>query len=144
MPQRVIHPTNRTPANSSLANFKVQQASRIKRSIFATLSDHRHKIQQSLQKMNDRRDDGAIYPYAYEASTLGQKDHTHTKSEPKSNATTGNSSHKQDTRQLVTCEFQSSTSKPDKEVHFRYSRRNFGERPQTQNSATVRGTKNEQ
>ena len=37
MPQRVIHPTNRTPANSSLANFKVQQASRIKRSIFATL-----------------------------------------------------------------------------------------------------------
>ena len=46
MPQRVIHHTNRTPANSSLANFKVQQASRIKRSIFATLSDHRHKIQQ--------------------------------------------------------------------------------------------------
>ena len=37
MPQRVIHPTNRTPASSSLANFKVQQASRIKRSIFATL-----------------------------------------------------------------------------------------------------------
>ena len=74
--------------------------------------------------MDDRRDDGAIYPYAYKASTMGQKDHTHTKSEPKSNATTGNSSHKQDTRQLVTCEFQSSTSKPDKEVHFRYSRRN--------------------
>ena len=49
---------------------------------------------------------------------------THTKSELKSNAATGNSSHKQDTRQLVTCEFQSSTSKPDKEVHFRYSRRN--------------------
>ena len=49
---------------------------------------------------------------------------THTKSEPKSNATTGNSSYKQDTRQLVTCEFQSSTSKPDKEVHFRYSRHN--------------------
>ena len=43
---------------------------------------------------------------------------THTKSELKSNAATGNSSHKQDTRQLVTCEFQSSTSKPDKEVHF--------------------------
>ena len=37
MPQRVIHHTNRTPASSSLANFKVQQASRIKRSIFATL-----------------------------------------------------------------------------------------------------------
>ena len=37
MPQRVIHPTNKTPASSSLANFKVQQASRIKRSIFATL-----------------------------------------------------------------------------------------------------------
>ena len=37
MPQRVIHPTNRTPASSSLANFEVQQASRIKRSIFATL-----------------------------------------------------------------------------------------------------------
>ena len=37
MPQRVIHPINRTPASSSLANFKVQQASRIKRSIFATL-----------------------------------------------------------------------------------------------------------
>ena len=49
---------------------------------------------------------------------------THTKSELKSNAATGNSSHKQDTRQLVTCEFQSSTSKPDKEVHFRYSRHN--------------------
>ena len=48
---------------------------------------------------------------------------THTKSELKSNAATGNSSHKQDTRQLVTCEFQSSTSKPDKEVHFRYSHR---------------------
>ena len=62
---------------------------------------------------------------------------THTKSELKSNAATGNSSHKQDTRQLVTCEFQSSTSKPDKEVHFRYS-----QRPQTQNSAKVRGTKN--
>merc|ERR1711997_757549 len=54
----------------------------------------------------------------------GRKNHTNTKSEPKSNATTGSSSHKQDTRQLVTCEFQSSTSKPDKEVHFRYSRRN--------------------
>ena len=37
MPQRVIHPTNRTLANSSLANFKVQQASRIKRSISTTL-----------------------------------------------------------------------------------------------------------
>ena len=37
IPQRVIHPTNRTPASSSLANFRVQQASRIKRSIFATL-----------------------------------------------------------------------------------------------------------
>ena len=37
MPQRVIHHTNRTPASSSLANFKVQLASRIKRSIFATL-----------------------------------------------------------------------------------------------------------
>merc|ERR1711997_635868 len=54
----------------------------------------------------------------------GRKNHTNTKSEPKSNATTGSSSHKQDTRQLVTCEFQSSTSKPDKEVHFRYSRFN--------------------
>ena len=62
---------------------------------------------------------------------------THTKSELKPNAATGNSSHKQDTRQLVTCEFQSSTSKPDKEVHFRYS-----QRPQTQNSAKVRGTIN--
>ena len=47
-----------------------------------------------------------------------------TKSEPKSNATPGNSSYKQDVRQLVTCEFQSSASKPDKEVHFRYSCRN--------------------
>ena len=37
MPQRVIHPTNKTPASSSLANFKVQQASRIKRSISTTL-----------------------------------------------------------------------------------------------------------
>ena len=49
---------------------------------------------------------------------------THTKSELKPNAATGNSSHKQDTRQLVTCEFQSSTSKSDKEVHFHYSRHN--------------------
>ena len=37
MPQRVIHPTNRTPASSSLANFKAQQSSRKKGPILAVL-----------------------------------------------------------------------------------------------------------
>ena len=50
MSQRVIHPTKRTPASSSFANFEDQQTSRMERSIFATLviiqSDHRHNIQQ--------------------------------------------------------------------------------------------------
>ena len=37
MSQRVIHPTKRTPASSSFANFEDQQTSRMERSIFATL-----------------------------------------------------------------------------------------------------------
>ena len=51
MSQRVIHPTKRTPASSSFANFEDQQTSRMERSIFATLviiqSDHRqHSAKQ--------------------------------------------------------------------------------------------------
>ena len=53
MSQRVIHPTKRTPASSSFANFEDQQTSRMERSIFATLviiqSDHRHNIQQKVR-----------------------------------------------------------------------------------------------
>ena len=149
MPQRVIHPTNRTPASSSLANFKVQQASRIKRSIFATLvviqratTDTKfskgtwHQIKPQY-KIRGKADGTATIPrrrnarhhYILPKSSPRTRrcrlaKPTHTKSEPKSNATTGNSSYKQDTCQLVTCKFQSSTGKPDKEVRFRYSRRN--------------------
>ena len=133
MPQRVIHPTNKTPASSSLANFKVQQASRIKRSIFATLV----VIQRATTDTKFSK--GTGHHKADGTATIPRPLHltqilitlcrggtrrcrlakpTHTKSEPKSNATTGNSSYKQDTRQLVACELQNSTSKPDREVHF--------------------------
>ena len=63
-------------------------------------------------------------------TTWSNQKPTHTKREPYSNVTTGNSSDKKDTRQLVICEFRGSTDKPDGKVHFRYSGHN-SERPQT-------------
>ena len=73
-------------------------------------------------------------------TTWSNQKPTHTKREPYSNVTTGNSSDKKDTRQLVICEFRGSTNKPDGKVHFRYSSHN-SERPQTQHSAKIRDNK---